>query len=124
MCRLQGRKCVAAHVNKVIHSRLSPALLVITRPAGEMYDCARRSERLGNARRLTLVHLVGRAQASKFCARRLEGGDYVGLALEAVIRHSLDAAGFVKILGESRARREIGELAEIGEKNFWPCPGF
>src|SRR5262245_65295075 len=124
MYRLQGRKCVAAHVNKVFHARLSPALRVITRSAGEMHDRASRSERLGSARRLTLVHLVGRTQARNFCARRLEGGNYVGPVLEAAIRNGLDAAGFVKILSESRPCREVGQFAEICEKNFWPRASF
>ncbi len=60
MYRLQRRKRVATHINKVLHARLPPALLILTRSAGEMHDRAGCSECFGSARRLTSVHLVGR----------------------------------------------------------------
>src|SRR5262249_21161282 len=100
--------------------RLTPALLALVRPAGEMHDRAGCNECLGSARRLMRVNFVGRTQARKFCARRFEGSDHVGLALEVVICNGLNAAGLVDILCEGRSRCEIGQLAEICEKHFWP----
>jgi len=124
MYRLKGRKRVATHINKVLHAGLPPTLLLLARSAGKVHNRAGCSECLGCAWCLTFVHLVGRTQAGEFCARRLEGGDHVSLAFEPVIRHGLDAASLVKILGERRPGCEIGQLAEVCEKNFWPRPGF
>ncbi len=45
------------------------------------------------------------------------------MALEPVIRYGLDAAGFVKILGECRPCRKLRQPAQIGEKYFWPLAG-
>ena len=64
------------------------------------------------------IDLVGRAQAGELRARRLERGDHLVAAGEAVVGHRLDAAGLEEILGERRARGEIGGAAEIGEKDF------
>src|SRR4029078_13220192 len=92
--------------------------------AGEGNDRPGSGEGLGGPGCLALIHLVGRTQAGKLRARRLKGRNHVGLAFEAVVRQSLDAAGLVEILAEGGPRGEIGQLAEVCKKNFWPRSGF
>ena len=79
---------------------------LFARPPGEI-DMPRASclERLGACRRVSLVDLVGRAQAGERGARSLEGGDPITRGLvEAIVGHRLDAAGLEEILGEGGAR--------------------
>ena len=63
----------------------------------------------GGVGSIACIDLVGRAQARKPRAGRLERGNHRVAALEAVIGHRLDAAGLEEILGEGRACGEVGE---------------
>ena len=81
-------------------------------------------QRLGGVGGLGRIHLVGRAQTGEFRAGRLERRDHVVAAGEAVVRNGLDAACLEEVPGVKRARGEIRELAEVGEKHLRPCAGL
>ena len=85
---------------------------------------ASRCQRLGRVRGGFLVDLIRRAKAGERRARLLAGRDHVVLALEAVVRHGLDAAGLEEVLCECRARGELGDVSKIGEEHLGPCAGL
>ena len=79
---------------------------------------ARRRSAPWRPRRPRCVNRVGRAQAGELGARGLEGGEHLGLVLEAVIAQRLDAAGLVEIFGEDGARGEVRRLPRLARNTF------
>src|SRR5262249_54093744 len=59
------------------------------------------------------VHFVRAAQAGEVRARGLECCSHCVAPGEAIVRHRLDASGLEEVLGEVRARAEVGAAAEI-----------
>ena len=89
-----------------------------------MHDGPGLGQSPGGGRALLGISGIGAAQAGEIGAGFSIRGDHLGRILEAVMGRRLDTAGLVKILGEHRARREIGELAERSEKHLRPRPGL
>src|SRR6202035_984178 len=95
-------------------------LLLAGPPCQIDMPCARGLKGLRRRNGLPGIDLVGRAQAGKLSAGRLERRRQRCWVVKSLAIDRLDSAGLKKALGEGRPRGEVGRRAEIGEKDLWP----
>src|SRR4051812_4209067 len=86
--------------------------------------CARALKGPCGDNRMAGIGLVGGTQAGHCRARSAERGGKRSRVGKSPAVDGLDTAGLKEASCKRGAGREVGGRAEIGEEDFWPCPGL
>src|SRR5262249_3355629 len=119
----QGCQHIATRKDEVFDPRRPQRRLLLAGAAGEREARAGCGQSRGSGDGVGGVAFVRSTQAGQLGAAAPECRDHIRMAGEAIVGDRLEAAGFEEILREAGTRREVGELAEIGEKHFWSGAG-